>query len=74
MEQPRGADKEALLKRDIKITFCVIACVSLFVYLKGVCLHVQGYQQQVFQHVSADSNTMFTLQVKAPKFSTVLIV
>lgn len=76
MEQPRGADKEALLERDIKITVCVIACVScvsLFVYLKGVCLYVQSYQQRVFQYVSAYSNTMFTLQVKAPKFSTVLI-
>lgn len=74
MDQPRGADKEALLERDIKIAVCVIACVSLFVCLKGVCLYVQGYQQPVFQHVSAYSNTMFTLQIKAPKFSTVLIV
>lgn len=74
MEQPRGADKGALLKRDIKITVCVIACASLFVFLKGVCLHVQGYQQPVFQRVSAYSNIMFTLQVKAPMFSTVLIV
>lgn len=74
MEQPRGADKEALLERDIKITVCVIACASLFVYLKGVCLYVQGYQLPVIQHVSAYSNTMFTLQVKAPKLSTVLIV
>lgn len=74
MEQPRGADKEALLERDIKFTVCVITCVSLFVYSRGVCLYVQGYQQPVFQREPAYSTTMFTLQVKAPKFSTVLIV
>lgn len=74
LEQPRGADKEALLEQDIKITVCVTECVSLFVYLKGVCLYTHAYQQTVFHHVSVYSTTMFTLQVKAPKFSTLLIV
>lgn len=74
LEEPRGADKEPLLERNIKITVCVRECVSLFVYSKGVCLCAEAYQQPVFQYVSVYSNTMFTLQVKAPKFSTLLIV
>lgn len=44
LEQPRGADKEALLEHNIKSLFVSLSvCVSLFVYLKGVCLCAEVY-------------------------------
>lgn len=73
LEQPRGADKEPLLERNIKIGLCPRACVSLIVYLKGVCLYAEAYQQPAFQRGSVYSYIMFTLRAKAPKFSTSLI-
>lgn len=61
LEQPRGADKEALLEHNIKKSlFFVWVYLSLFVYLKGVCLYAEDYQQPVFQYVPVYSDTMFT--------------